>query len=91
MPLGAQQSVSEAVHLSLDVAIDLKQLSTSEGCIGSAKQADIVDVLEELVTVWCQQVERVLAEGSQMRKEADDSGEMTSFLCDIEYGDVFPV
>lgn len=72
---GAQQSINEAVHLSLDVTFDLKQLSTSEGCISSAKQADTVDMLEQLVTVWCQQVERVLAEGSQMRKEADDSGE----------------
>lgn len=56
------------------MALDLRQLSTSEGCISSAKQADTVDALEQLVTVWCQQVERVLAEGSQMRKEADDSG-----------------
>ena len=71
---GAQESITDAVHLSLEVAMDLHTLSTSEGCITSAKQADTVDMLEELVSVWCQQVEHVLAEGSQMRKEADDSG-----------------
>ena len=72
--IGAQQSITDAVHLSLDVSMDLSVLGTSEGCISSAKQADIVDTLEEMVAVWCQQIEHVLAEGSQMRKEADDSG-----------------
>ena len=72
--IGAQQSITDAVHLSLDVSMDLHVLATSEGCISSAKQADIVDMLEEMVSVWCQQIEHVLAEGSQMRKEADDSG-----------------
>lgn len=38
------------------------------------KSPDSIDVLEQLLAVWCQQVERVIAEGSQMRKEADDSG-----------------
>ena len=49
-------------------------MSTSEGCISAAKNSETVASLEALVCVWCQQIEGVLAQGSQIRKEADDSG-----------------
>ena len=35
---------------------------------------DLVSSLEQLVSEWCKQVEKVLAESEQMRKEADDVG-----------------
>lgn len=62
------------MHLSLDTSVDLSSLSTSEGCIAASRISDTISALEELVAVWCQQVELVLAQGSQIRKEADDSG-----------------
>lgn len=72
--LGAQQSISDAVHLSLETSVDLSSLSTSEGCIAASKNPETIASLEQLVGIWCQQVEEVLAQGSQIRKEADDSG-----------------
>lgn len=35
---------------------------------------DTVEKLEELCLQWCRQIEQVLAESEQMRKEADDIG-----------------
>lgn len=67
-------SIEGAVHLSLDTSVKLAQLGTSEGCISASKNPETVASLEQLVGVWCQQVEGVLAQGSQIRKEADDSG-----------------
>ena len=79
--LGAQQSIDEAVFLSLDTSVSLEKLYTSEGCIAGARSGSVVDALEQLVGVWCQQIELVLAEGSQMRREADDTGP----LAELEY------
>ena len=71
---GTRQSISDAVHLALDTNIDLSSLCCSEGCISASRNADTICALEELIGVWCHQVEQVLAQGSQIRKEADDSG-----------------
>jgi dynein heavy chain len=40
----------------------------------AAHHPEISAGLEQLVTEWCKQVEKVLAESEQMRKEADDIG-----------------
>ena len=78
---GSQQSIDEAVHLSLETGVDLDKLKTSEGCITHSRMTETVAALEDLVLGWCQQIEQVLAEGSQMRKEADDTGP----LAELEY------
>ncbi len=80
-PLGAQQSINEAVYLSLDTAVEVEKLRTSEGCITHSRIPEVVTSLEALVLTWCQQIEQVLAEGNQMRKEADDTGP----LAELEY------
>lgn len=72
--IGAQKSINDAVHLSMDTLIDLDTLKTSEGCISASKNPEMVAGLEQLIGLWCQQVEDVLAQGSQIRKEADDTG-----------------
>lgn len=69
------------MHLNLQSSVDLDRLSTAEGCISSARSADTVLALEELTAGWCAQIEQVLAEGNQMRKEADDTGP----LAELEY------
>lgn len=61
--------------------MDLNKLKTAEGCSVYSKSSETVAALEELVTGWCQQIEQVLAEGSQIRKEADDTGPLT----ELEY------
>ncbi len=73
-PTGTRQSINDAVNLSLETNVDLTSLCTSEGCISASRNADTISALEELISVWCHQVEQVLAQGSQIRKEADDSG-----------------
>ena len=72
--IGTQHSINDAVHLSLQTSVDLQTLSTSEGCITASRNPETISSLEQLIGVWCQQVEQVLAQGSQIRKEADDSG-----------------
>lgn len=57
--LAAQRSINEAVHLRLDISIDLSKLATSEGVIANARLPETVDALEELTIGWCQQIEQV--------------------------------
>jgi dynein heavy chain len=39
-----------------------------------AENPDVIGQLEALLDSWCKQIEQVLAESEQMRKEADDVG-----------------
>lgn len=39
-----------------------------------ASNTELVEKLEELLVVWSKQIEQVLAESEQMRREADDIG-----------------
>ena len=55
----AQQSINDAVYLSLDTSVDLNKLATSEGVIANARLPETVDALEELTGGWCQQIEQV--------------------------------
>ena len=71
---GAQKSIDDAVHLSLNTTVDLSLLNTPDGCTNAAKNPETVMLLEQLVLTWCQQIENVLAQGQQMRRESDDSG-----------------
>ncbi len=42
--------------------------------VNAAHNPEVVSGLEALVSEWCKQIEQVLAESEQMRKEADDIG-----------------
>eukprot|EP01135_Chromosphaera_perkinsii_P010177 Nk52_evm43s2039 gene=Nk52_evmTU43s2039 len=55
-------------------SIDISQMITPQDWIVTANNPEIVDSLEALVGDWCKQIEQVLAESEQMRKEADDIG-----------------
>ena len=79
--LGAQQSIAESIHLTMDSPVDLGTLKTSQNCIASSHSPDTVGYLEKLVEAWCHQIEQLLAEGNQMRREADDTGP----LAELEY------
>lgn len=59
MKTGSQKSIDEAVHLSLHTAVKLEKLATSDGCKFHAMQPETVAGLEDLVTDWCQQIEKV--------------------------------
>lgn len=55
----AQQSINEAVHLSLETSVDLSRLATSDGVIANARSSETVNALEVLTSGWCQQIEQV--------------------------------
>ena len=56
---GCQESIDLAVYLDLNTPLNLNQLKTSEGCITHSKMSDSVAALEDLVSKWCQQIEKV--------------------------------
>ncbi|XP_077975281.1 dynein axonemal heavy chain 8-like [Styela clava] len=70
----AQMNIDGAVRLSESTTVDLTKYSSPQECTEAANDPEVVVALEELVSGWCKQIEQVLAESEQMRKEADDTG-----------------
>lgn len=56
------------IGYNLDVALE------QEGVGSPIGNSDFATKLEQLMGVWCKQIELVLTESEQMRKEADDIG-----------------
>ncbi|KAI9206840.1 dynein heavy chain and region D6 of dynein motor-domain-containing protein [Polychytrium aggregatum] len=54
--------------------IDLDAYKKPSDYPNAVHAPEVIDALEGLVTEWCKQIEQVLAESEQMRKEADDIG-----------------
>ncbi|KAI8831563.1 hypothetical protein BC829DRAFT_494479 [Chytridium lagenaria] len=54
--------------------IDLDAYKKPSDYANATHNPDVVNALEGLVNEWCKQIEQVLAESEQMRKEADDIG-----------------
>ncbi|XP_022239106.1 dynein heavy chain 8, axonemal-like [Limulus polyphemus] len=54
--------------------LDLSQMKNVHDCINLATNPQKLAIIEELVLIWSKQIELVLAESEQMRKEADDTG-----------------
>jgi dynein heavy chain len=72
-----------AVRQSLDVkktltAVDccdqLDTLTTPSDYQTACKNPDLVRQVEELVVIWCREIEMVVLESEQIRREADDVG-----------------
>ena len=72
---GAKISAETAVKLEPNT-VDMSGISTAQDCISAAANPELLTSMEELVTIWSKQIEQVLAESEQMRKEADDTGPM---------------
>ncbi|XP_037081499.1 LOW QUALITY PROTEIN: dynein heavy chain 8, axonemal-like [Pollicipes pollicipes] len=71
----------EAVQTNLNNRVVLKQndelaehLATPKEVIATAGNPELVEQAEELVLSWCKQMETVLVQSEQMRKEGDDTG-----------------
>lgn len=47
------------VRLQTTSNVDLFAIKTAQDCTGAAANPEIVSELEELVTVWCKQIEQV--------------------------------
>lgn len=54
--------------------IDLDPYKKPSDYANAAHNPEVITTLEALVSEWCKQIEQVLAESEQMRKEADDIG-----------------
>lgn len=61
-------------HRDTDGPFRLEKLRTPHDLEQAAAHQPFVDHLQSLLQSWCKQVEKVLAESEQMRKEADDVG-----------------
>ncbi|XP_056012226.1 dynein axonemal heavy chain 8-like [Ostrea edulis] len=72
----AQANSGEGVQLAKCTSekINIREVGTVSKCIQLAANSDIVTEMEDLVSTWCKQIEQILAESDQMRKEADDTG-----------------
>ncbi|XP_044298752.1 dynein axonemal heavy chain 5 [Varanus komodoensis] len=71
---GAQQSLVEKVHLRKCETYDLKTLKGPADFLVAANSMDTLERIESCMKVWIKQIEQVIAENSQLRKEADDLG-----------------
>ncbi|XP_069464857.1 dynein axonemal heavy chain 8 [Ambystoma mexicanum] len=74
---GAKLSIDGAVELKKVDAIDFDKLQSFEEMMAAASNPDIVHMLEDVVKMWYKQIEQVLLESEQIRKESDDSGPLT--------------
>ncbi|XP_077876201.1 dynein axonemal heavy chain 8 isoform X2 [Ictidomys tridecemlineatus] len=74
---GARISIEGTVMLKKIDNIDFSKLHTFEEVTAAASNSETVRQLEEVLMIWYKQIEQVLIESEQMRKEADDSGPLT--------------
>ncbi|XP_077977872.1 dynein axonemal heavy chain 5-like isoform X2 [Glandiceps talaboti] len=73
---GARTNMDGRVQLSEHDNMEsmLDNIRSPSDYQSAASSPDTVEKLEELILVWSKQIEQVLAESEQMRKEADDIG-----------------
>uniref|UniRef100_A0A8D0G5C6 Dynein axonemal heavy chain 8 n=1 Tax=Sphenodon punctatus TaxID=8508 RepID=A0A8D0G5C6_SPHPU len=74
---GARVSIEGTVELKKIDYIDFSKLQSFEEVTAAAANPDTVHQLEEVLMIWYKQIEQVLIESEQMRKEADNSGPLT--------------
>uniref|UniRef100_A0A8C0B3E1 Dynein axonemal heavy chain 8 n=1 Tax=Buteo japonicus TaxID=224669 RepID=A0A8C0B3E1_9AVES len=74
---GAIISIEGTVELKKIDYINFSKLQSFEKVTAAADNPDMVQQLEEVLMIWYRQIEQVLIESKQMRKEADDSGPLT--------------
>uniref|UniRef100_A0A2K5CY30 Dynein axonemal heavy chain 8 n=1 Tax=Aotus nancymaae TaxID=37293 RepID=A0A2K5CY30_AOTNA len=74
---GARISIEGTVKLKTIDNIDFSKLCTFEEVTAAASNSETVHQLEDVLMIWYKQIEQILIESEQMRKEADDSGPLT--------------
>ncbi|XP_064611990.1 dynein axonemal heavy chain 5-like isoform X2 [Liolophura sinensis] len=72
--VGAQESLEDKVTLKPCAMYDLSKIQTPADYMAVANSSEALESIEECLQVWIKQIEQVLAESEQMRKEADDIG-----------------
>ncbi|KAF6020163.1 DNAH5 [Bugula neritina] len=71
--VSAQESLYEKVNLK-PCSMDLSLIMTPSDYQTVAASTEQLEAIEDCMSVWVKQIEQVLAESEQMRKEADDIG-----------------
>ncbi|XP_065591804.1 dynein axonemal heavy chain 8 [Cyrtonyx montezumae] len=74
---GAIVSTEGTVELEKIDHINFSKLQSFEEVRAAANNPDMIHQLEEVLMIWHRQIERVLIESQQIRKETDDSGPLT--------------
>ncbi|XP_035824314.1 dynein heavy chain 8, axonemal, partial [Aplysia californica] len=76
--LCAEQHVQEAVRLAVldDPAkmVKIDELCDVDSCLAAAQSKTLLAVVEEIASLWCGQVEKILMDSDRIRREADDIG-----------------
>ncbi|NXW67144.1 DYH8 protein, partial [Hirundo rustica] len=71
---GAAASIEGTVELKKIDYINFSELQTFDKITAAADNYDTVHQLEEVLMIWYRQIEHVLIESKQLRREAKDSG-----------------
>lgn len=71
---GAQESIDDRVMLKRSDKFDFGQVQTPSDYVSVANNSESLALVEEVVKVWMKQIELVLAESEQIRREADNIG-----------------
>ncbi|ESO89757.1 hypothetical protein LOTGIDRAFT_192667 [Lottia gigantea] len=72
--VGAQESLQQKVELKPCEGYDLNKIHTPNDYMTVANSTESLESIEACMRVWIKQIEQVLAESEQMRREADDIG-----------------
>ncbi|KAF7655270.1 hypothetical protein LDENG_00058640 [Lucifuga dentata] len=70
----AQENLKEKVILKEFDTLDLQMLKTPADYTVASKTSETIDKMEVCMKAWMKQIEQVLAESEQLRKDADDVG-----------------
>lgn len=71
---GAQQSLNDMVSFSPCTSVNLSQLTTPSSYMSAASSTETLEAIELQAKIWIKEIEQVLAETEQMRREADNVG-----------------
>ncbi|KAM9807310.1 dynein axonemal heavy chain 5 isoform 2-T2 [Syngnathus typhle] len=71
---GAQESLQEKVTLRECDTFDVRILKGPSDYMAAANNTETIEKIEGCMKVWIKQIEQVLAESDQLRKEAEDLG-----------------
>ncbi|KAI4895809.1 hypothetical protein NFI96_021985 [Prochilodus magdalenae] len=70
-------TIEGTVKLAQASGVDFSMLKSFDDVKAAAGDADMVHKLEEVLMTWYKQIEQVLTESEQLRREADTSGPLT--------------
>ena len=70
----ARASIADATKLSPCTNAALISVTTPADILAAAGNPDLVEAAELCTQTWCKEIEQILTQSEQMRKESDDLG-----------------